>query len=667
MRNLLFYPKLAVSGMQRNKILYVPYLLASSLMVMLFYILASMTFIIQRSDIVGGNSMALVLAMSTILCGSITILILFYLNSFVMKQRGREMGLYSVLGMGKGNLCQLLFFEIFFSFLGSLLCGIAAGAVFSQLMYLLLSNIAHLPISLEVIVPFDAVGMTAGLFLAGWVLVYLKNILSLFRSDPIRLLQNTAAGEREPRNRWFTALVGIGTLTAGYVIAVTVQSPAMALTVFLPAALLVIIATYCIFSALSILILKALRKNRRFYYKPENFIGVSGMIYRMRQNATGLANICILASAVLVTISSCVCLYVGEEDVIKSRFTRDISVDAYYTQDSSDLPGDLARSIQEHAARYDLVVEDAFSITERTSNVQQNGNDILDHNYYTATNEMLTYRLAPELSQYTGEVFTLAPDELIAYGGSFTAGETITINGMKFRIKEAIPKGDPRLTDYLRDTQVSLYSPVLFFDSTATIFSLPGDGTDSVRRLSYTYNFNIDMDHPNAQAFWDTLRNELLNKVGDLGTVSSESSTRETFYMLYGSLLFVGIFFVALFLLATVLIIYYKQITEGYDDKRRFQIMQQVGMSDREVRATIQKQVLMVFFLPILVALIHIAFAFPALVKILTLFEMYNVTLFVFCVIVSALIFLLFYTLVYFITARTYYRIVKMPESRLPI
>lgn len=656
MRNILFYPKLAVSGMQRNKIIYVPYLLAASLMVMLFYLLVSMSYIVNGAKIAGGGSISIILSMSAVVCSFITILILFYLNSFVMKQRSQEMGLYSVLGMSRGNLSLLLLFETFFSLVGSLICGIAAGAVFSQLMYLLLLNITRLPVSLDMTLPVDSLLTTGLLFSVGWGIVYLKNVLLLFRKDPISILLSAAAGEREPKSRWLTALVGIVTLTAGYAIAVSVQTPSMALLVFLPATMLVIIATYCIFSALSILILKALRKNKRFYYKPENFIGVSSMIYRMKQNAIGLANICILASAVLVTISSCVCLYIGEEDVIKRRFVRNYSVEVYYTPETPNLPAVLPEYIGEVAARYDLSVGDPLLSSRRTSYTQKDGSTI--QTLSSPGNCTLLYCLASELSAYTGEVYTLAPDEVITYGNLFFDGEQITIDGKAFTVKKNIPKGSEKALSYIKDTQAPNF-PILFFNSPETIFEIDAENSNY---LVCTYSFDIDQEHPNAQQFKSILREELLEEVSHLMSITTESDTRDSFYIVYGGLLFVGLFFVALFLLATVLIIYYKQITEGYEDKRRFRIMQQVGMSDREVRSTIQKQVLMVFSFPILIALIHICFAFPALVKIMSLFAMYNIPLFLFCIAISALTFILFYVAVYFITARTYYRIVKMPE-----
>ena len=654
MRSLLFYPKLAVSGMRRNKILYVPYLFAASLMVMLFYILSSMTWIVGSSGIAGGNQMSILLMLSSVVCGLLTVLILFYLNGYVIKQRSREFGLYSVLGLGKGNLCLLLFWEILFSCIGSLVCGIAAGAVFSQLMYLLLLNITHLPVNMEIWVPLGAVNVTVFLFAAGWGIVLLRNIVRIFRSDPIEILRRTAQGEQEPRSRRLMAFAGAGTLIAGYALASAVQSPSMVLLLFLPAAILVIIATYCIFSALSIVILKALRKNRRFYYQPGNFINVSGMLYRMKQNAVGLANICILASAVLVTISSCVCLYAGEEDMLNSLYPREVSVTAYYHPLDGEEKPDLLGLAQQTASRYDMQLLDPMTLTRRIGYMHRSGNELLSTRISDQVNLTVEYRLASDLSTGTGQIYSLSDHEvLVSSAGEFPDGTVLTIDGTDFTVRSA--DQDPVVAGYL-EASGATSAPVFFFGNEEEMneaFRYEESPTLACRLF-----FDYDLDAPNAEAFRNALTDDLLNQLGSLSS-SIKSDARTEFYTVYGSLLFVGLFFVALFLIATVLIIYYKQITEGYEDRQRFSIMQQVGLSDREVRSTIRRQVLMVFFLPILMALVHIAFAFPALQKIMTLFEMHNTTLFIICVVGSALVFLGFYTAVYLITARTYYHIVK--------
>ena len=659
MRSILFYPRLAVSGMRRNKILYIPYLLASSLIVMLFYILSSMTWIVSNSTIKGAEQISILLMLSSIVCGLLTVLILFYLNGYVIKQRSREFGLYSVLGLGKWNLCLLIFWEILFSCIGSLICGILAGAVFSQLMYLLLLNITHLPVDLEMWVPMGAVNITVTLFLVAWGIVLLRNVIRIFRSDPIEILRRTSQGETEPRSRWFLAGIGICTLIAGYALALTVQEPFMVLAIFLPATILVIIATYCIFSAVSIVVLKAMRRNRKFYYQPDNFINVSGMLYRMRQNAVGLANICILASAVLVTISSCVCLYIGEEDMLNALYLKEASVTVYRNADENVLEPDLLGTVEKVAQSYDLDMTSSIKATKHLAFVHQQGNTISSTSSNEQVNQALEYRLLEDLNAATGSSYALSDHQILIYHGKdFPEGSTLQIDGSDFTVV-TLPESDS-VNAYLRQTDAPT-QPILFFQDQEDL--IRAIQNDPIATVSYTLWFDYDLKSVNADLFPQALTEHLRQTEGAYGS-QFKSEARTDFYRVYGSLLFVGLFFVALFLITTVLIIYYKQITEGYEDRQRFQIMRQIGLTDAEVRTSIRRQVQMVFFLPILVALIHIAFAFPALQKILTLFEMHNTPLFIGCVAVSALVFLGFYTGVYLITARTYYHIVtSVPQS----
>ena len=573
--------------------------------------------------------MSVLLMLSSVVCGLLTVLILFYLNGYVIKQRSREFGLYSVLGLGKGNLCLLLFWEILFSCIGSLICGILAGAVFSQLMYLLLLNITRLPVDLEIWVPMGAVNITVYLFLAAWGIVLLRNVIRIFRSDPIEILRRTSQGEQEPRSRWLIALTGACTLTAGYALALTVQDPSMVLAIFLPATILVIIATYCIFSALSIVVLKAMRKNCRFYYRPDN------------------------------SISSCVCLYIGEEDMLDSLYPREVAVTVYRNKYAEKPEPDLLAATQEIAQSYDMELLDPITVTKCVVYAHQNGSVITSTHETSQINRTLEYRLLDELNTELGSSYTLSDQiVLVCHTKDFTEGMTLQIDGSTFTVV-TLPESDA-LNTYLTQTGASS-NPIFFFRDKDTL--MRARQMDESATLSYVLWFDYDIEAVNAGLFQQNLYDHLNRSDGNFGT-RFKSEARTDFYSMYGSLLFVGLFFVALFLITTVLIIYYKQITEGYEDRQRFRIMRQVGLSDAEVRTSIRRQVQMVFFLPIIVALVHIAFAFPALQKIMTLFEMHNTPLFIGCVAVSALVFLGFYTGVYLITARTYYHIVtSAPQS----
>ena len=318
-----FNIRMALTNIKNNQNIYLPYFMAASLIVMLFYSLRSVSFMVANSTAAGGVTMSAMLQMSSWICGILSLVILFYVNSFIMKRRKKEFGLYSILGMEKRHIALVMAWEVLITGAIGIFCGIVLGALFSQLLFLLLLKIVGLPVALEFVIPFQEAA-TFVLFGIGFLILLGYDVISVCRTDPIALLRSEKEGEREPRTKWPLAALGFVTLGAGYWLALTVKTPSDALTVFFPAVLLVIIGTYCLFVAGSILILKLLRRNKNFYYQPKNFISVSGMMYRMKQNAVGLSNICILSTCVLVTLSSTVSLFIGEEDILRARYPRQI-------------------------------------------------------------------------------------------------------------------------------------------------------------------------------------------------------------------------------------------------------------------------------------------------------------------------------------------------------
>ena len=546
-----FFSKTAFSTMRKNKMIYVPYLITASLMTMLYYILSSVQIMVAESGMSGSLTMTEILRVSRWVSGFLSLIFLFYINSFVMKRRSKEFGLFSVLGLEKGHLAKIVFWEILFTFVSSLMIGIFSGAILSQLMFLLLLYIVGIPSLLHFRIPFQAVGVTTILFAAGWLVVLLYSQVVVFRSEPIAFLQSAKEGEREPKSKTWVTLLGLLSLGAGYTLALKVVSPFEAIAIFFPAVMFVMLGTYCLFLSGSIALLKLLRRNKNFYYHPSNFISVSGMIYRMKRNAAGLASICILATAVLVTLSSTVCLYLGEEDMLDRQYPRDFTISSFWPADSPDLFLLLKTVSSNYTKSYGLEIQNEY--------------------------------------------------------GSIEAIES---------------------------------------------------DNDEPAQVYYTFYFDLNQE-PSDYAFYENMRESYLQSIPRLAQTESKSLVRAEFFQIYGSLLFVGVFFVALFLVTTVLIIYYKQITEGFDDSERFRIMQQVGLSHKEVKQTILQQILMVFFLPLLVAFVHISVAFPVLLKMLTVFGMTNRNLFLLCVMSSCAVFALFYGVIYRATAGAYYRIVQ--------
>lgn len=657
-----FYPRLALTSLRKNKSVYTPYLMVSALMVMLFYILRSIRIMLVEANVRGGVQMGLILDMSLWICGIFALIILFYVNSFVMKRRTREFGLFSILGMEKRHMALLAGWEVLFCAVSSIGVGILCGALLSQAMFLLLLNLVQLQTPLTFQVPLDALCMTVELFLGAWAIILLRNIHTVGKADPIALLQSRKEGEKEPKTRRLLALLGALTLGGGYWIALTVENPGEAIGLFFPAVFLVMAGTYCLFTAGSIALLKFLKRRKSFYYRPNNFVSVSGMLYRMKQNAVSLANICILSTAVLVTLSFCISMYLGEEGVLQARFPRTVST--YVTMETPEQEKDgeeWVRLTRETAKDHGLELknevgyyclsysamrrEDVFSLSGRENGEQAILECLPLEDYNAITNSQET--LEP------GQVLVLDPTGALA--------EKVVIEGQSYEVKKKI--ADFEFRDYLR---------YLADDFTIVMADLPAiwdlmeemNQYSEDRGIPYSIDYNYWYDiHPEDEESLDPFFSQLLDRYrenhdGGL-SIAYEKETRENFFTIYGSIFFVGLFFVTMFLIATVLMIYYKQITEGFEDHDRFHIMEQVGMSGREVRATIRKQVLMVFFLPLGMSVIHASVAFPVLCKILSAIGMVQTNLFLCCLGVSILVFGLFYLVVYLITARVYYKIVR--------
>lgn len=652
--NSRFYLRLAKTNISKNRNIYTPYHIAATLIVMLFYCLISVTTMVAKSD---SSTMAFMLGLCTVICGIMSLVILFYINCFVMRRRKHEFGLYSILGMEKRHIARVMMWEVVLTGLFCIIAGIVCGAVFSQFFFLLLMYIVKLPTRLSFTIPLGGVGVTFLLFAAGFAIVLLYDVLSLRRTDPIALMRSGKEGEREPKARWLVALIGLVTLGAGYTLALTVKTGSEALMAFFPAVLLVIAGTYSLFIAGSIALLKLLRKNKNFYYRPKNFISVSGMIYRMKQNAVGLSNICILSTCVLVTLSSTVCLFIGEEDILRSMYPRDVAASCV-----ANIPADgdkLREAAEDHAKAYGLSLENPTGFYRIFCPGVRSGDSFEVQTYFDNSTYQVYLTTLEDYNRNTGSAQTLGKDEVLAavYGEPLQ-GTTLSIAGHNYRIAQEVD-----LPAFV-GTADKMKALVVVLPSFEALQTQLGEmnanlSDDDARVLFYHYQYDTAGGKAVSADYYDTMYSDFAAKVPTLSRVQDVNGARNEFYQLYGTLLFVGIFFVALFLICAVLIIYYKQITEGFDDHDRFRIMKNVGLSDAEVRSTISKQVLLVFFLPLLTAVLHISVAFPVLLKLLMAFNMANTPLFLGCTAGSVLCFSALYLVVYRLTSRTYYRIVQ--------
>jgi putative ABC transport system permease protein len=639
---------------------------------MMYFIIYALSIDKGLANMYGGNMTQSLLMLGTWVVATFAIIFLTYTNSFLMKRRKKEFGLFNILGMEKKHIARIIFYETMFITILSLILGILFGILFSRLSLLLLVKLMNFNVYFGFNISFEAIIATLGLFGAIFAFILLNNLRQIHVSKPVELLKGGQVGEKEPKTKWLLSTVGFTSLAFGYYIALATKMNASALLAFFIAVILVIIGTYFVFTAGSIMILKILRRNKGYYYKTKHFISVSGMIYRMKQNAAGLANICILSTMVLVMLSSTVSLYLGMEDSIRLRFPRNININIY--EYNLELNDNVDKLINETLDKHTLNASNELSYKYIDFDVHLNKNEAELTLYFNPNlDESRLIYLIPleDYNRISNGNIELNDDEILMYSSREKYNyDSIIMFKQEYRIKEHLKNfetndrasADISNTFYIITKDMGNLNNLLLEEVGKTPDSNVG------RYMPYYYiAFDLDGSIDEQKAFYDDLYTNFAKKsrpemdrekVSSFSLSSSAEGTMD-FYNIYGGLFFLGIFLGMIFIMATVLIMYYKQISEGYDDKERFEIMQKVGMSHLEIRSSIRSQVLTVFFLPIVTAGIHIAFAFPIITKMLTLINLANNSLFAVCTLVSLLIFTVFYAIVYALTARTYYRIVK--------
>ena len=641
--NNFIYEKLAVTNLKNNRKTYVPYIFTGVLTVMMFYIIDALS----RGKGITQNTLKICLQYATGVIIVFAVIFLFYTNSFLIKRRKKEIGVYNILGMGKRHIARMMAVETILTAGISILGGLVFGIIFGKLMYLLLLKILHNSVDMQFSVNGTAIVQTVILFAGIFLLTYLYNILQIQLVNPVELLHGGNQGEKEPKSRWLLVIVGVAALGNGYWIALTTEAPLEALLKFFVAVVCVIIGTYALFIAGSIVVLKILRKNKAYYYNPKHFTSVSGMIYRMKQNGAGLANICVLSTMVLVMVSTTVSLYAGMEDILDSRFPRDVSIVCNEADTNNEET--LQRLIKEQCEKAGVKITDRVRYRYGSMNAVLKGNNLEkieqyypdNHFYYV---EMITQE---EYNRIEKQNVSLKEQEILTYTTNGKCGKKqINIAGQNYQVKKELSE----MTSQPKST-VEMYK-------TLYIVFAKAEQIERIESFSYADKFNLKGDDGKQKETLEQIQNEFYEKFPD-GTMESRMLSRSSFYELYGGLFFIGIYLGSMFIMATVLIIYYKQISEGYDDRERYQIMQKVGMSKKEVKRSIRSQVLSVFFLPLVVAVIHVAVAFKVMTKILGVLNLTNVSLFAVCTIITIAVFAVFYIIVYSITAKEYYRIVN--------
>ncbi|MFQ8983625.1 MAG: FtsX-like permease family protein [Evtepia sp.] len=661
----LFFPKMAAGNLVRNRRFEFPYLLTGLITVAMFYNMTFLTFHEELKNMPGGATIPTIMNLGTMVVGLFAVIFLLYTNTFLMKRRHKEIGLYNILGMSKRHIAVVMLWETVYTCLITVVGGLLLGILLSKLMLLLLYKILFFSVSFGFMVSWKSVGITAVLFVAIYLVALLLNLLHVHLSKPVELLKGGSVGEKEPKTKVLLAILGVVTLGAGYYIAITTESPLEALMLFFLAVILVIIGTYCLFTAGSIAFLKAMKKRKNYYYQAKHFIGISGMLYRMKQNAVGLANICILSTMVLVMISTCVCLYIGTGDALNAMYPHDIIYSQSWQDSGNRSKEEVRVQIQEaldKAGMEPTHVQEVDQLTTVNSMPEEATLGGVDPNagVMDLSNTVTTLVVTAEgYRQMTGNTLNLAPGEAAIYTTeSQGEWEQISFLGLSFSIKTWLPEA-PAIT-------VEGYSERYIFLVVADDAAMEAvyqqqmlDGGGLASNIYWEYSLDFDgVSKEEMLQLYQTLRSSVLSDTGD-NTLSCRDAQEVDFYSLYGSLLFLGLFLGALFLMATVLIIYYKQISEGYEDKERFAIMEKVGMSQQQVRTAIRSQVRMVFFLPLLGAIIHLAASFKMISKLMAALGLQNIPLFALCCVGTVAAFAVGYFIIYHLTARTYYKIVR--------
>ncbi len=660
-----FYPKLAWTGIYKNRQVYFPYILTCIGMIIMCYIMSYLSVLDDLKTMPGGSTMAGILSLGKAVLAIFSVIFLFYTNSFLIRRRKKEFGLYNILGMGKRNLVRIQVWESLITAVLSMGLGLVFGIAFSKLVELVVRNVLHADISFAFSVPSGAVLYTLRVFCVIFVIIFISSAVQIRTTNPIELLHSENAGEKRPRANWLLAILGIVILGAAYFLAVSIEDPVAALAWFFVAVIMVIAATYLLFIAGSVVFCYLLQKRPGYYYKTKHFISVSSMIYRMKRNGAGLASICILSTMVLVMVSSTTCLYLGEEDILNNRYIRDFTLDFYSSDDAavSSLKEEIDKIANDRGAEPENCLN--FHYTDLVGffsdeHMIMNPESEPDSASYS---QMKYIRIIPieDYNRLMGKNETPAPGECIIYpiGIDYDYGSIDIKEYGKLTVKK---KADDFIAD--QESSVAVVGSLYIFTPDYSSLSkklgkyiYESTNTQMAEPHIY-YGFDLDCRQDEQIQIYRNLFNHL-EKTDINFSLESRAQEAEDFFSVFGSLFILGVLLGIVFIVAMILIMYYKQVSEGYEDKERFAIMQKVGMTKKEIRQSVNSQVLTVFFLPLVTAGIHLLFSFPMVSKLLKLFNLQDVRLLMIITLCCYLVFALFYVIVYYITSHSYYRLVS--------
>ena len=679
MTTSFLYPKLAAGGIKKNYRIYLPYLFACAGMIMMYYITSFLSVSRFVAEMRGGEIMQTMLMLGCWVLAVFSAIFLFYTNSFLIRRRKTEFGLYNVLGMGKRNIARILFWETLIVYVLAEAIGLCCGILFSKFAELLLTRMLGNEASYSFTVEPKAVTDSLIFYAVIFLLILINALRQIHLSNPVELLHSENAGEKPPKANWFLAVVGAVLLGIAYYMAVTIESPLAAIFTFFAAVLMVIAATYLLFIAGSVVMCRMLQRNKKYYYKTNHFVSVSQMTYRMKRNGAGLASICILATMLLVTLSSTTCLFVGMNDMLRQRYPRNIIIDNYTIDEefTAVAHGAAEKALEKFGETPENVLH--YSYLDISGGVIGNTVYLSPEKQYMFENSLdpdirqLYIVTVDDYNRLMGKNETLSDGEIVLYvnGGSFDY-DTLTIDEYgTFTVKSRAEDFETTGSDAMMGMVTSMY---IFVKDEAVVrelydLQLGIYGTASSYMHDY-YGFDLSCNDKKQLEIYEDIYFSVAQFQKDLAEagregewrgvrIESPANDRADFFALYGGLFFLGVIFGMVFICAAALIMYYKQISEGFEDKAKFGILQKVGMTKAEIRKSINSQVLTVFFLPLGAAGLHMVFAFPIVSRLLLLFGLSNTALFAAVTLCCFGAFSLVYTAVYLITSRSYYKIVS--------
>lgn len=680
-----FYIRLAKDGILKNRKFYFPYILTCICMIMMFYVVRFLSVNETFKTIRGGDLLQGLLGVGVFVVAVFALIFLFYTNSFLVRRRQKEFGLYNILGMGKRNLVKILIWENLITAAVSIVLGLLCGVLFSKLAELAAVRMLGGTTGFGITMELDSVLYTAALFLGIFALIMMRMLVSIYRLRPVEMLRSENVGEKPPKANWILALIGLILLGIAYYMAVAILDPVSAVMMFFNAVFLVIVATYLLFISGSVALCRILQKNKNYYYKTKHFVSLSSMAYRMKRNGAGLASICILSTMMLVTVSSTTCVYTQVDQAVEQRYTRDINISMYdeftkapdqsitepYIEAMSGVLGEYgmtAQDVQKYYLydNYGIQAGDQFKLNM----YEDEANGTLD---YSSMIELYFITLA-DYNALTGENRELGEDEMLVCPMKMEYNyDTLTIEEFgtwNVEKLDAAPVSIGSVEANMNGSLILVVKDISFVEAVAQYeYDTAMEYGGYFGRITQQYGFNLDCSEEKQLEIYDDIFNAV-NQLGQENTAladfmtDSKAQGRSDIIGINGGLFFLGILLGSVFLFGTVLIMYYKQISEGYEDQKRFDILMKVGMTQKEVKKSINSQVLTVFFLPLIAAGIHLAFAFPLLSKMLMLMSTSASEKLLLIVTVGCyLVFALFYMIVYWVTSKSYYTIVN-PKTK---